>query len=208
MMTKLDIQSAGHTFVSLTGRKINLLNPRPEDICMNDICVGMATTNRWACQVPLGTNPLSCATHSLYVMGYIADNYPDSAQQFPQLILSALLNDADKAYLGQQPAAFTHAVAAKTDAPYQIKTALKKAIFTHFGLTYPVPKDLQDVITKAENRITASEIRDFELPFITTYKPVVYRVESLSRERSYDLFLHELSSCLPENFATKRACSA
>jgi len=200
--------NADRQFITLSGRRIDLLNPRAEDICIHDICVGMATTNRWPGQTPMGKDPLSCATHSLYVRDYIEQAYPDSMRQFPHLELSALLHDAHKAYLGQQPAAFLHATATKTDVPSQIRIGMKKAIFEHFGLPYPIQPDLRKVIAEAENRITATEIRDFNIPVQTDHEPMIYLLENPSRKIAYDLMLGQITACLDEEYGADGAACA
>jgi len=201
-------KTAARHFVSLSGRKIDLLDPKASDITIHDICVGMATTNRWAGQTPLDKEPISCATHSLYVLDYIAQHYPDSLQQFPNLALSALLHDAHKAYMGQQPAAFANALSHKTPVPDQIRNALKKAIFTSFDLIYPVPTYLQKVITEAENNITAIEIRDFNIPIASTVEPKNYSIPQIGRMEAYDTFLNMMVHFLPVDYAAKKVACA
>lgn len=69
-----------------TGKLVNPLDLRPEDIDINDIAHALALCNRFAGHTKF---PISVAQHSVYV-----------SKLCPQHRLAALLHDASEAYLG------------------------------------------------------------------------------------------------------------
>lgn len=77
--------------LTFTGRRVWPLDPRPEDICIEDIAHALALTCRFTghCR-----EFYSVAQHSVLVSHYVEDEGGDAAQQ-----LGALLHDASEAYL-------------------------------------------------------------------------------------------------------------
>lgn len=78
--------------MTYTGKKINPLKLRPEDICIEDIAHGQACTNRWAGQ---SCKPISSAQHSVWVSHV--------ANQNKTTMFQALLHDATDAYFPEVP---------------------------------------------------------------------------------------------------------
>lgn len=76
-----------------SGRMLDLANPRPEDICLEDIASGLANTIRF--RGALGV-PLTVAQHSVLLSYWTG--FTDEQRRF------ALLHDAAEAYLGDIPA--------------------------------------------------------------------------------------------------------
>jgi hypothetical protein len=72
---------------------LDLANPRPEDICLEDIASGLANTIRF--RGALGV-PLTVAQHSVLLSYWTG--FTDEQRRF------ALLHDAAEAYLGDLPA--------------------------------------------------------------------------------------------------------
>lgn len=77
--------------LTFTGRRVWPLDPRPEDICIEDIAHALALTCRFTghCR-----EFYSVAQHSVLVSCYVADQGGDASLQ-----LAALLHDASEAYL-------------------------------------------------------------------------------------------------------------
>lgn len=69
-----------------TGKQVNPLDLKPEDICIEDIAHALACCNRFAGHT---RKPVSVAQHSVYV-----------SRLCPGHDLQALLHDASEAYLG------------------------------------------------------------------------------------------------------------
>lgn len=74
------------SFRTFSGKLVDLEWPRPENVCLADISVGLAFICRFTGQVP---SFYSVAQHSLIVAALVP----------PQLRLAALLHDASEAYL-------------------------------------------------------------------------------------------------------------
>src|SRR5579883_1261164 len=72
----------------LSGRRLDLLDPSPLDIEIEDIALGLARVARWNGQT-LGAHGFSVAQHSLVVVDLV--ERPGSS---PALLLAALLHDA------------------------------------------------------------------------------------------------------------------
>lgn len=104
---------------TFTGRRVNPLDLRPEDICIEDIAHHLACCNRFAgaCRVPI-----SVAQHSVYAAQLCWDT-PHALQ--------ALLHDAAEAYLGDVTKwlKMTPEFAAYREAEHRIQ----RTIYRHFG---------------------------------------------------------------------------
>lgn len=75
-----------------TGRRINLQNPRPEDVCIEDIAYALARMARFTGH----SDPSwTVGQHLLYCSRLVARNYGSHALQ-----LAALVHDFPEAYLG------------------------------------------------------------------------------------------------------------
>lgn len=71
-----------------TGKRIDLLNPNPDDICIEDIAHHLSLMNRFNGST---SRPYSVAAHSIYMATHLVE---------PELAWQALMHDADEAYLG------------------------------------------------------------------------------------------------------------
>ena len=74
----------------LSGRRLNLLNPSPLDIEIEDIAKGISRVARWNGQT-LGDHPLSVAQHSVIVADILSINKNNILKKW---LLAALLHDA------------------------------------------------------------------------------------------------------------------
>jgi hypothetical protein len=103
-----------------TGKSVDLLNPDPAQICIEDIAHHLSQLNRYNGGCP---HPFSVAQHSLYV----AEILP------PELKLWGLLHDAPEAYLGDlvSPAKRIEQLAAVFKP---IEAGIMAAVATAFGL--------------------------------------------------------------------------
>lgn len=87
-MGKLD----GH-INTFSGRKVNLLDPRPEQINIRDIARGLAFNSHFGGHTP---KFFSIAQHCILVCDILMQNFKDN----PELLMYGLLHDASEAYLG------------------------------------------------------------------------------------------------------------
>ena len=74
----------------LSGRRLDLLNPSPLDIEIEDIAHGLAFVARWNGQTH-GDYPYSVAEHSILVLEIYKNFYPNAERKWQ---LAALLHDA------------------------------------------------------------------------------------------------------------------
>ena len=74
----------------LSGRRLDLLNPSPDDIEITDIAHGLARVARWNGQT-VGEHAFSVAQHSILVEKIVDSTVPDCPSDWR---LAALLHDA------------------------------------------------------------------------------------------------------------------
>jgi hypothetical protein len=131
----------------LSGRRLDLLNPSPDDIEIEDIAHGLARVARWNGQT-VGEHAFSVAQHSLLVesiAGALNDDWP------PAWRLAALLHDAPEYVVGDLISPFKTAIGLDYKA---FELRLLAAIHQRFGLPAILPTDIQAQI-KAADRIAA-----------------------------------------------------
>jgi hypothetical protein len=131
----------------LSGRRLDLLDPSPADIEIEDIAHGLARVARWNGQT-LGMHAFSVAQHSLLV-DEIAD--VRNAEWAAQWRLAALLHDAPEYVVGDLISPFKTAIGLDYKA---FELRLLAAIHARFGVPAPLPDDVQAEI-KASDRIAA-----------------------------------------------------
>ncbi|HHL20213.1 MAG TPA: HD family hydrolase [Aliiroseovarius sp.] len=131
----------------LSGRRLDLLDPTPVDIEIEDIAHGLAFVARWNGQTR-GDFPYSVAEHSLLVEklhGRISPRAPAKWR------LAALLHDAPEYVIGDMISPVKAAVGPGYGA---LDTRLQAAIHIRFGLPAQVPATVKRAIKRAD-RISA-----------------------------------------------------
>lgn len=131
----------------LSGRRLDLLDPTPVDIEIEDIAHGLAFVARWNGQT-YGDYPYSVAEHSLLVETLFGRMNPNAT---PAQRLFALLHDAPEYVIGDMISPVKAAVGPGYGA---LDDRLAAAIHIRFGLPAQVPKALKARI-KAADRISA-----------------------------------------------------
>ncbi|THD85911.1 HD family hydrolase [Aliigemmobacter aestuarii] len=131
----------------LSGRRLDLLDPTPVDIEIEDIAHGLAFVARWNGQT-LGDWPYSVAEHSLLVERLFSRQNPDIA---PRWQLAALLHDAPEYVIGDMISPVKAAVGPGYGA---LDERLTAAIHLRFGLPAVTPSPIKKAI-KAADRISA-----------------------------------------------------
>jgi hypothetical protein len=131
----------------LSGRRLDLLNPAPADIAIEDIAHGLARVARWNGQT-LGAHALSVAQHSLIVTEITAALQPGSERRWR---LAALLHDAPEYVIGDLISPFKAAIGFDYKA---FEVRLLGAIHARFGLPAALPGEIAQAI-KAADRIAA-----------------------------------------------------
>ncbi|MGB8602556.1 MAG: HD family hydrolase, partial [Rhizomicrobium sp.] len=127
----------------LSGRRLDLLDPSPLDIEIEDIAHGLARVARWNGQTH-GDHAFSVAQHSVLVCQLVASLSPGIDRQAR---LAALLHDAPEYVIGDLISPFKAAVGFNYKS---LEAKLQAAIHIRFGLPPAVPGELHRLIKKAD----------------------------------------------------------
>ncbi|MEO1681304.1 MAG: HD family hydrolase [Pseudomonadota bacterium] len=130
----------------LSGRRLDLLDPTPVDIEIEDIAHGLAFVARWNGQTH-GDWPYSVAEHSLLVEEIFGRLGPCE----PRWRLAALLHDAPEYVIGDM---ISPVKAAVGPAYGKLDDRLSAAIHLRFGLPADVPRQIKQRIKRAD-RVSA-----------------------------------------------------
>jgi 5'-deoxynucleotidase YfbR-like HD superfamily hydrolase len=131
----------------LSGRRLDLLDPTPMDIEVEDIAHGLAFVARWNGQTR-GDWPYSVAEHSLLVEQIFSRNNPGIA---PRWQLAALLHDAPEYVIGDMISPVKAAVGPGYGA---LDERLSAAVHLRFGLPIALPAPIKKAI-KAADKVSA-----------------------------------------------------
>ncbi len=127
----------------LSGRRLDLLDPTPVDIEIEDIAHGLAFVARWNGQTA-GDFAYSVAEHSLLVEALFHRIAPKAPIKWQ---LAALLHDAPEYVIGDMISPVKSAVGPDYGA---LDDRLAAAIHIRFGLPAAVPKTIKRQIKKAD----------------------------------------------------------
>ena len=131
----------------LSGRRLDLLDPSPLDVEIEDIAHGLAFVARWNGQTR-GEFPYSVAEHSLLVEEIFGRLVPGAEARWR---LAALLHDAPEYVIGDM----ISPVKAAVDPDYAAMDArLAAAVHVRFGLPATLPAPVKALIKRAD-RISA-----------------------------------------------------
>jgi 5'-deoxynucleotidase YfbR-like HD superfamily hydrolase len=164
----------------LSGRRLDLLDPSPLDIEIEDIAHGLARVARWNGQTS-GPHIFSVAQHSLLVETLAATRAPglDRGRR-----LAVLLHDAPEYVIGDMISPFKAVIG---DAYKAVERRLLSAIHRRFGLPAKSPSDLEKLIKTADREaafLEASRLAGFNITEARRFfgrPPAI----SLSIERDY-----------------------
>ncbi len=127
----------------LSGRRLNLLDPSPLDIELEDIAHGLARVARWNGQT-VGRHAFSVAQHSLLVHEVCLQFRPGLPAKWQ---LAALLHDAPEYVIGDLISPFKTAVGFDYKA---FEVRLLAAIHLRFGLPPTLPQAITDLIKRSD----------------------------------------------------------
>ena len=127
----------------LSGRRLDLLDPTPLDIEIEDIAHGLSFVARWNGQT-LGDFPYSVAEHSLLVEKIYSNFFKRPEKKW---CLAALLHDAPEYVIGDMISPVKSAIG----SDYQsLESRLNSAINLRFGLPTKIPDKVKKQIKKAD----------------------------------------------------------
>jgi hypothetical protein len=129
----------------LSGRRLNLLDPSPLDVELDDIAHGLARVARWNGQT-VGGHIFSVAQHSLLVEAIAGHINPDMSREWR---LAVLLHDAPEYVIGDIISPFKAVIG---DAYKAIEAGLLAAIHLHFGLPAQPTAVLKRFIKQADRQ--------------------------------------------------------
>ena len=131
----------------LSGRRLDLLDPTPMDIEIEDIAHGLAFVARWNGQTQ-GDYAYSVAEHSLLVEALFSRIAPKAPAKWK---LAALLHDAPEYVIGDM---ISPVKAADGPGYEELDDRLAAAIHIRFGLPAKTPANVKRQIKKAD-RVSA-----------------------------------------------------
>lgn len=127
----------------LSGRRLDLLDPTPVDIEIEDIAHGLAFVARWNGQTK-GDFAYSVAEHSLLVTEIFSRQQPNAPVKWQ---LAALLHDAPEYVIGDMISPVKAAVGSGYG---ELDDRLTAAIHLRFGLPAQIPAAVKKQIKKAD----------------------------------------------------------
>jgi uncharacterized protein len=174
----------------LSGRRLDILNPSPLDIEIEDIAHGLSRVARWNGQTS-GPHAFTVAQHSVLVvdiMGKLTENLS------PQDLVVGLLHDAPEYVIGDLISPFKRAVGADYKT---LEDSLMAAIHLRFTLPAKPTQKLQKLIKKADT--TAAHLEAINLAgfhyddAVLAFGPLpevpLPQVSSLNPNQAKELFL-------------------
>ncbi len=127
----------------LSGRRLDLLDPAPIDVEIEDIAHGLARVARWNGQT-MGDLPFNVAQHSLIVEEFCGALKPGWPVKWK---LAALLHDAPEFVIGDMISPFK----AQLGGQYKvIEKRLAQAIHLRFTLPADLPETVEKTIKRAD----------------------------------------------------------
>jgi len=144
----------------LSGRRLDLLDPTPVDIEIEDIAHGLAFVARWNGQTR-GDYAYSVAEHSLLVEQICGRLKPDWPAKWR---LAALLHDAPEYVIGDMISPVKAAVGPSYGA---LDERLAAAIHLRFGLPAMLPHPVKTLVKRADRVsawLEATQLAGFKAP--------------------------------------------
>ncbi len=174
----------------LSGRRLDLLNPSPLDIEIEDIARGISRVARWNGQTS-GEYPLSVAQHSV-IVAELLKSYSENIEIKWQL--AALLHDAAEYIISDM---ITPLKSFLGEEYIQLEEKIQSAINIRFSLPAEIPKKIYKLIKNCDRQtafIEAIQLAGFTLKDAkkTLKMPTLipdYKIIPISANKAEKLFL-------------------
>ena len=174
----------------LSGRRLDLLNPSPLDIEIEDIARGISRVARWNGQTS-GEYPLSVAQHSV-IVAELLKSYNENIEIKWQL--AALLHDAAEYIISDM---ITPLKSFLGEEYIQLEEKIQSAINIRFSLPGEIPKKIYKLIKNCDRQtafIEAIQLAGFTLKEAkkTLKMPTLipdYKITPISANKAEKLFL-------------------
>lgn len=128
----------------LSGRRLDILNPSPVDVEIEDIAHGLSRVARWNGQTK-GEQAFSVAQHSVLVERIMVHMKPSLPAQDR---LAGLLHDAPEYVMGDVISPFKVILGVGYT---RMENRLQEIIHIRFGLPAQVPEKLHKILKRADN---------------------------------------------------------
>jgi 5'-deoxynucleotidase YfbR-like HD superfamily hydrolase len=174
----------------LSGRRLDLIDPSPLDVEIEDIAHGLARVARWNGQTK-GEHAFSVAEHSVIVERLCVKFEPKLEKRWR---LAALLHDAPEYVIGDMISPFKAALGLDYKA---FEERLEAAIHIRFGLPAHVPAPIKALIKRADGvcaYFEATQLAGFSTAEAKTFFGLPPRglslpLKPLAPERAQNAFL-------------------
>lgn len=143
----------------LSGRRLDLLDPSPLDVEIEDIAHGLARVARWNGQTK-GPNIFSVAQHSVLVEAFAFALNPDISARWRMIVL---LHDAPEYVVGDIISPFKAVLGHSYKA---VENRILAAVHMRFGLPVEQPAPLAKLCKQADRAAAfceATHLADFDL---------------------------------------------
>jgi len=127
----------------LSGRRLDLINPSPVDIEIEDIAHGLSRVARWNGQTT-GEHSFNVAQHSVIVEQIANTLEPGASREY---LLATLLHDASEYVVGDMISPFKNALGVNYRA---FEDKLMQAVHVRFGLPAIITPQLKKFIKRAD----------------------------------------------------------
>jgi 5'-deoxynucleotidase YfbR-like HD superfamily hydrolase len=127
----------------LSGRRLDLLDPSPLDVEIEDVAHGLARVARWNGQTK-GDHAFSVAQHSLAVEALLQRL---DGEEDPRVLLTALLHDAPEYVIGDMISPFKAVLGPEYK---DVEARLAGAVHLRFGLAAQTPAKVKTRIKAAD----------------------------------------------------------
>jgi len=134
----------------LSGRRLNLLDPSPLDIEIEDIALGLSRNTRWNGQTT-GPHGWSVAEHSDLVVHIVKRLNPRASAA---LLMASKLHDASE-YVTHD--LITPLKAVVGEVFKEVETRLQRAIHVRFGIPADLSREHKTIIKRADRTAAATE---------------------------------------------------
>ncbi len=128
----------------LSGRRLDLLDPSPVDIEIEDIAHGLSRVARWNGQTS-GEYSFSVVQHSVLVEDFVSTIKPETSAKWR---MAALLHDAPEYVIGDMISPFKTAIGLDYKS---LETRLQAAIHIRFGIPPEIPATIEKLIKRADH---------------------------------------------------------
>ena len=137
----------------LSGRRLNILNPSPVDVEIDDIAHGLSFLARWNGQT-IGDFPFSVAQHSILVERLFSKSFPNVEKKWK---MASLLHDSAEYVISDMISPIKNHLG----SPYEnLDIMLTRAIHLRFGIPAELPNKIKKGIKMADKNAAWLEARN------------------------------------------------